>query len=154
MELKRDLLVVQKKSVFRIIMGILFFVISIVWVIDLVINSKTSRPFDWLFFGVFVMNGLIHSIEGFGFSLARLFGKAFILIDTDRIAIKTGVLAKEQSVYWKDIKSLSYKPIRFKIVRNDNTSMTFNLSKLDYLLIKDMKISINEIANEKGLEVT
>lgn len=154
MELKRDLLVIQKKSVFRIIMGILFFIISITWIVDLVISGKNNRPFDWIFFLIFVLNGLVHSIEGFGFSFTRLFGKAFILIDNERIAIKTGVLTREQSISWMDIKSISYKPIRFKVTRQDDTLLAFNLSKLDYSLVKDIKNSINEIANEKGLLIS
>lgn len=135
-------------------MGILFFVISIIWIVGLVINDNSSRPFDWIFFVLFVLNGLIHSIEGFGFSFSRLFGKAYIDIDNEKIAIKTGVLVRAQSIAWIDIESISYKPIRFKVATKDNTSFTINLSKLDYLLIKDIKSAINKIANEKGLEVS
>lgn len=154
MELKRDLLIIQKKSVFRITMGILFFVISIAWIVDKEVNGQIISLLDGLFLGIFVMNGLVHSIEGFGFSLARLFGEAYIQIDSERIAVKTGVLKKEQNICWKDIKSISYKPIRFKVAKNDDTSMAFNLSKLDYSLIKEIKRAIIEIANEKGLEVS
>lgn len=120
----------------------------------MVINGNSSSPFDWLLFVIFVLNGLVHSIEGFGFSFARLLGNAYIQIDSEIIAIKTGVLKKEQSIFWKDIKSVSYKPIRFKVTKNDDTAMTFNLSKLDYSLIKEIKSAINEIADEKGLEIS
>lgn len=154
MELKRDLLIIQKRSVFRIIMGILLFIISIAWIVEKEVNEHVISLLDWLVFFVFIMNGFVHTIEGFGFSLARLFGKAFILIDNDRIAIKTGVLAREQSVDWIVIESISYKPIRFKVAMKDNSSMTFNLSKLEYSLIKDIKSAINDIATEKGLEIS
>lgn len=154
MELKRDLLIIQKKSVFRIIIGILFFVISIAWIVDKEVIGQVISLLDGLLLGIFVMNGFVHSIEGFGFPLTRLFGKAYIQIDSKRIAVKTGVLTKEQSVSWQDIKSISYKPIRFKVVKNDDTTMVFNLSKLDYTLIKEIKSAVIEIANEKGLEVS
>lgn len=154
MELKRDLLKIEKKSVFKIIVGMLFFVISIAWIVDKNINDQIIRPFDWLLLGIFVLNGVVHSIEGFGFSLARLFGKAFILIDNERIVIKTGVFAKEQNVSWQDIKSIANNPIRCQIARNDGTSVTLKLSKLDYSLIKDIKSTIIVFAKEKGLEVS
>jgi len=153
MELQRDLLIIQKKSVFRMSIGILFFVISITWIVDKAYNSQIINLLDGLLLGIFVLNGFVHSIEGFGFPLARLFGKAYIQIDSERIAVKTGVLTKEQSVSWQDIKSISYKPIRYKVVKNDDTSMAFDLSKLDYSLIKEIKSAIVEIANKKGLEV-
>jgi hypothetical protein len=154
MELKRDLLVIQKKSVFRISMGILFIVISIVWIVDLMIESKTDRLFDWLYFGLFFLNGIVFSIEGFGFSVSRLLGKAFIMIDNERIVLKPGVLVKEQNILWQDINSISNRPVRCQIARIDGTTVTLNLSKLDYSLVKEIKSTINEIANEKGLEVS
>jgi len=153
MEFKRDLLIIQKKSVFRILIGILFFAISIAWIVDKEYNKQIISLLDGLLLGIFVLNGFVHSIEGFGFPLARLLGKAYIQIDSERIAVKTGVLTKEQSVSWQDIKSISYKPIRYKVVKNDDTSMAFDLSKLDYSLIKEIKSAIVEIANKKGLEV-
>jgi len=154
MELKRDLLVIEKKSITRIVFGILFFAISIVWIIDKKVTGQIISSFDWLLFVIFLLNGIVHTVEGFGFSLARLFGKAFILIDNEKIGIKKEVLSKEQNISWTDIKAISYKPIRFKVVKNDNTSFTFNLSKLDYSLIKEIKSTINEIAKEKGLHIS
>ena len=154
MELKRDLFVIQKKSVFRIILGIIFLMLSLAWLVNRETNDQIIRPFDWLFLGVFVMNGVVHSIEGLGFSLARLFGKAFILIDHERIVIKTGVFAKEQNVSWQVIKSIAHKPVRCQIARNNGSSVILNLSKLDYSLIKEIKSSINNIAIGKGLEVS
>ncbi len=152
MELKRDLLKIEKKSIFRIILGLLFIVISIIWIADKGINKQAIRPFDWAFFGVFLLNGIVHSIEGFGFSFARLFGRAFIKIDQEKIVIKTGIFAKEQSVAWQDIKSISNKPVRFQITRNDGTLLTLNLSRLDYLLLKEIKSTIENIANQNGID--
>lgn len=52
--------------------------ISIAWIADRFFNNLAIRPFDWLYTGIFTLNGIVHSIEGFGFSFARLFGKAFV----------------------------------------------------------------------------
>lgn len=152
MELKRDLLKIEKKSVFRIILGLLFLVISIIWIAEKEINLQMIRPFDWVFFGIFLLNGVVHSVEGFGFSLARLFGSAFVLVDDAKIAIKTSVFAKEQNIAWQEIKSISSKPVRYQITRNDGTLITLNLSKFDYLLIKDIKATVESIAIDKGVQ--
>jgi len=154
MELKRDLLKFEKKSVFRIILGLLFLIIAVIWLAEKEINLQMVRPFDWVFFGIFLLNGVVHSVEGFGFSIAQLFGRAFVLIDDSKIAIKTSFFSKEQHIAWQEIKSISNKPVRCQITRNEGTSLTLNLSKLDYLLIKDIKATIEYIAKEKGVEYT
>lgn len=154
MVLKHDLLLIERKSLFRIILGIIFLMLSLAWLVIKETNEQIVRPFDWLFLGVFLINGIVHLIEGSGYSLSRLFGKAFILIDIERIVIKTGVFAKAQNISWQDIKSITHKPVRCQIVRNDGTLITLNLSKLNYSLVKDIKSTINDIANEKGLKVS
>ncbi len=154
MEINRDLLRKEKKSVFRIIIGILFLVISVFWIIDRKINSQIIRPFDWFYTGIFVLNGIVHSIEGFGFSLAKLFGKAFVIIDKDRIAIKTSVLDKEQKVFWIDIKSIESKLNKYQVLKTNDTNLTIDFSKFDYALAKNIKETIRGIANEKGIGVS
>src|SRR5665647_1952385 len=104
MELKRDLLKKGGKSLLRISFGIIFFVLSILWIGIRVRDHQIITAFDWLYAGLFALNAIGHSVEGFGFPLARLFGKAFILINEERISIKTGISKKEQCIDWKDIK--------------------------------------------------
>ncbi len=151
MELKKDLLKKEKKSIFRIILGILFFVISILWITDRIIDNLTIRPFDWLYTGIFALNGVVHTIEGFGFSIARLFGKAFIMIDNERISIKRGITEKEQKIYWKSIKTIDYKLNKFRVQNMDNTSMTLDLSKFDYSLKNEIRGIIDCIAKDKNI---
>lgn len=152
MELKKDLLKKEKKSVFRIILGILFFAISLYWITDRIVANLIIRPFDWLYTGIFALNGVVHTIEGFGFSIARLFGNAFVRIDNERISIKLRIFDKEQNVYWDSIKAIDYKLNKYQIQNLDNTSLTLDLSKLDYALKNDIKTIIDSIAKDKNLQ--
>jgi hypothetical protein len=154
MELKKDLLKKERKSVFRVILGILFFAISIFWITDRIMDNLIIRPFDWFYTGIFTLNGLVHTIEGFGFSIARLFGKAFVLIDNEQISIKLGIIDKEQNIYWKDIKVIDYKLNKFHIENIDNTSKTLDLSKLDYTLKNKVKEIISGIAKDKNIQTS
>lgn len=151
MELKKDLLKKDKKSVFRIILGILFVAISIIWIADKITSDSIIRPFDWLYSGIFMLGGVIHTFEGFGFSLAKLFGKAFVLIDSNQISIKLGLSDKEQKIYWKDIKAIGYKFNKFQIQKHDNTNINLNLSKVDYALKNEIKEVIETIAKNKNI---
>ncbi len=152
MELKRDLLKKEKKSIFRIVLGVLFFVVSGVWIADKILDNQIIRPFDWCYSGIFALNGIVYSIAGLGFSIAKLFGKAFILIDNDRISIKPRIIDKEQNIYWKDIKAIDYKHNIFRVRNVDNTSMTLDLSKFDYSLKNEIKEIIDCLAKDKNLQ--
>ena len=154
MEFKKDLLKKERKSVFRVILGILFFVISIIWIAVRINDNQIIRPFDWLYTGIFALNGIVHTIEGFGFSIASLFGKAFVLIDSERISIKPGIIDKEQNVYWKDVKTIDYKLNKFRFENIDNTNKTLDLSKLDYELKNKIKENIAGIAKDKNVPCT
>ena len=154
MELKKDLLKKDGKSTFKIILGILFFVISIVWITERIMDNLIIRPFDWLYTGIFALNGVVHTIEGFGFSIASLFGKAFVLIDNKHISIKPGIINKEQSIYWDSIKSIDYKLNKYHIQNTDSTSMTVDLTKFDYALKNEIKETIYCIAKEKNIQTT
>lgn len=149
MELKKDLLKKDKKSIFRIILGVLQFTCVIVWLTDTDNHLILRRPFNWIFLGCLVLSGILYIIDGFGFAI----GKAFIFIDKEIISIKIGVFDKKQSIVWNDIKSINYKINNVEIIRSDNSSMTFNIKSLGYSLIKNIKQVISGIASEKGITI-
>ena len=94
---------------------------------------------------------MIHIYEGFGYSVSRLFGKAYILIDTEIIRIKTGILDKELFIFWNEVASVHFKAAVFEMRRPDNTSVVLNLSSLEYSLIQQIKEVIGRILVEKGI---
>jgi hypothetical protein len=149
MELKIDLSK-NKKSVFVIILGILFSAISIAWLlIDHRMNTPFSRTFDWIFFTLMILNGILYTIKGFGLSV----GKAFILIDHKIISIKKDILQKEQCIEWNDINSIEYKINDIEILKKNGTVESLKIKSLGYSLIKEIKQVISELANEKRIEI-
>ena len=91
MELKIDLLENPKKSFFRIVLGVLFIVLSCVWIMIRITHKEVISLFDWFYFGIFAINGIFHTAEGLGF----FFGKAYILINPELISLKAGVFDKK-----------------------------------------------------------
>ncbi|MFA5974319.1 MAG: hypothetical protein WC780_18365 [Lentimicrobiaceae bacterium] len=153
MELKIDLLKQEKKSVFRIVIGILFILVSIVWAVSRYNNNRVISAVDWFFFGIMVLNGLTHIWGGFGLPLIRVFGESYVWIDDIKISIKTRVLGKEHSILWVDIKLINYKLNRFKVIRTNDTTLTLDFSKLEYSIVKDAKEIIGNMAKEKGIQI-
>jgi hypothetical protein len=153
MELKRDLFRNGKKSVFRIVLGILFLLISVAWFVIRIIDNQRVSFFDWFYASIMFVNGLVHATEGFGFSFLNLTGTTFIHITTDKIQLKKGVFLKEQIILWSDIKRIDYKLIQYLIVLKNEKTETLNISKLEYSLVKEIKETISLIAKEKDIEI-
>jgi len=150
-EFKRNLLKKEKKSTFRIVLGIFFLVISFFWMADRMMDHLVIRTFDWIYTLIFALNGIVHTVEGLGGSIAGLFGKAFILIDHEQISIKPGMMDKAQIVHWKEVKAIDYKLSTFRIEHLDSTTITLKVSKLDYASIKEIKEIVAAIAKDKNI---
>ena len=150
MELKIDLLDRGKGSLFRIILGVLFFLISCIWILCIkIIDKENIRAFDWLYSGTFALGGIIHIVGGLS---GRFFGKAYILINSELISFKQGIYKKEKTVYWENIKSIDYKPNKFRIEKTDDTTVIINLYEIGYSSKNEIKDMIGCIAREKNIE--
>jgi hypothetical protein len=154
MELYRNLLPPSQKSAFRIVVGMLSFGLSALWIGLRISDDLLIRPFDWFYAGAFALTGLVHTAEGFGFSTLSLFGKAFIRIDTEQILIKPTWLAKKQQVYWHDIKAMGYTINQYQIQYKDDSMQILKLSKLDYAIKVELKATIEAIAKENNLPLS
>jgi len=153
MDLKINLLKKPKKSLFKIILGILLFLLAISWITIRVIADRSITPFGWIYFGIFSLNGVFHFIEGLGYSFESFWGKAYIMVNLECISLKASVFEKEQYINWDEIKSIYYKLNKLEIEKKDNTNMILTLSKFDYISINEIKKSINNIAKEKNIQV-
>ena len=125
MEYKRDLLKNTDKSIFRLLFGIFFCAISILWIITRLADNELIRLFDWFYSGSFILIGLTHVFAGRGISIERFFGKAFVHIDVEMLDIKLGIFEKEYKIDWQEIKSIECKFGNFTVQKLDNSSIFF-----------------------------
>ena len=152
MEIYKDFLRIEKSKL-RIVFGVLMIIFSIIIIPVKEVASEELSFLDWGLVVVFALNGILHITEGIGFSSNKLFGKAFILINNEKITIKTNVFAKEKTIYWSEIKTISYKINNYSFVTKNEKLLTLNLSKLDYFLVKNIKESVNVLAKKNKLEI-
>lgn len=132
--------------------GIAFFIISIFWIRIRLVNGEIIKPFDWIYAGAFALNGIVQLLSGLGYSIERLFGKAFIRINSEVINFKIGIFEKESKIAWKDVKSIDYKSNNFKIFMLDNSKKLIGISKLDFSSIIEIKEIVKKIADDKGIK--
>ncbi|UBM61332.1 hypothetical protein LA303_07830 [Candidatus Sulfidibacterium hydrothermale] len=151
MEFYKDLLKIEK-SKFKIVLGIVAVIISITWFIARIKQNGNLNTFDWIYGIFFGLQGILNIMEGYGISSSRIFGKAFISIDDEKIQIKTHVFSKTQILYWKEIKAINYKTNFFVFTSKNNISTNLKLSEFDYLSIKEIKKTIREIAKKNDIK--
>jgi len=151
MEIRKNLLRNEKKSYVSFTVGVVFFIISIVWIVLKMRDGQKISLFDWFYVGIFALNGISYSMAGFGFRLEELFGKAYLLINDEKISMKAKVLEKEQTVFWSEIHEITYNLNKLYVHKTDSTTLIFNLSAFEYAFKNEIKEFIRSIANEKQI---
>lgn len=74
---------------------------------------------------LFLVNAILHILQGMNYRIESLFGKAFVSIDEEKIGVKKKVFDKLQTIEWNNIKSINHYLDKYKI-----TLMTIKLLKL------------------------
>lgn len=151
MQFKKDLLEKNNHSIFRLILGIFFCVISILWITTRLADNELVRLFDWFYSRIFVLLGMTHIFAGLGISIERFFGKAFVHIDNEMIDIKLGAFEKEYKIGWQEIESIECKLGDFTIQKLDNSSVFFPISKLEYSNVMGIRDVIFKLADSKAI---
>jgi len=143
----------KKKSKYGIAFSLLFFIIAFSSIPIKLAENNSLSTFDWIYFIVFFFNGIYWLIFGLGYQVERLFGKAYVGIDNEKISIKTGIFEKIQEIEWIEVKSMNYKSSCFEIKRNNGTDYSIRLSNLEYSTIQEIKNAIESISISKNIEV-
>jgi hypothetical protein len=146
-KLNKDLLIIEEKSKTRIVVGLIFLAISIYWIAYRLDDALVFRLFDGFYAGLFALIGLVNLVEGFGISAGKFVGKAFVIVDDERISIKPGIFAREQTIHWPSVQSVDYELNRFRIRKTDNTTEVLDLSPLSYTVKIEVKEAVNHFAD-------
>jgi len=151
MELNINLLEIHKRSWWRILLALAFIAISLIWLFAKIGNDQTISTFDWIYFSVMLLNGVFHFIWGMGYSLTKYFGKAYIFVNSEQIAIKPTISSKIQRISWNEVQSVLYKTNGFRIIKSNGSVFNLTLEELDYSHITRIKEVVKQIAESRKL---
>jgi hypothetical protein len=153
MELNIDLLQKNKKHWFSIIWGIAVFLVTIAWFADRIIENLAISAFDLSYQLFLVLFGTWLLFTGLGYHVRKLFGSAYIRIDDNLIAYKSGIRAKEESVSWNEIKTILFKYNQFRIKRVDGSMFLLKLPYTNANASNEAIHAIVKTAKEKGTTI-
>ena len=153
MELKIDLLPKRKRSNFTLLMGLISIAFPIIYYISSKLEDKEMSG-SFLPMMVYLgLNGINGIVSGLGYSVERFFGSAYVQVDDEHIAVKTGVWQKAQSSKWIEIQSMEYKTNWFKINYLDGSFSKLLLSELEFKVLIETKNMISAIASIKSISI-
>ena len=153
MELYIDLIPKRKRSNFTLAMGVIAIVFCMIY-FTLRIHGKKDKSDTFLPMTLYMfVYGIFGILNGLGYSVEKFFGSAYVHIDDEHIAIKTGVWTKVKSLRWSQIKSLEYKTNWYKIIDLNGIPSKLILSELEYKVLVETRDAINLIATEKGFPI-
>ena len=136
------------------VLGVLFLLIAGHRAVFKILENDGITTFDWAYIVVFALNGIMHLVVGFGYSLNKLFGRAFVVINNELISVKTKINRKETTVYWKEIKCIDFSYSKLVIGKTDNTKLNIAIGDLTYDTKKAMKATIAQITDDKNIACT
>lgn len=152
MEYYKDLLRKNKNSKAQLILGIIFLLISIFWIISKYIDHTHIRIFDWIYSIFFFLNGAVQILEGIGISSNKIFGKAYLRINADFIDIKPIIFEKSQKILWDDINEIEIKSSSIVIAPTIGKHLIINYGTLDFKTVSEIKEKIISVARSKNIQ--
>jgi hypothetical protein len=158
-ELNINILRSPARSTVRRVLGILYILIAILWLVIRIVNNESEQgrfplPFlDIVYSILFGISGIVFLIEGSGISIGKWFGKAYIKIDTIGIFIKKGVFSKEWVILWGEIDQVEFSVLKIKFSIKDKSPRELNYDNLEYEHIQEIKRSVRAFSVEKNIRV-
>ena len=136
----------RKKSVSRMIFGVISVVFAIFW---LVVNKNDLTFFNIIYSIFFLISGIGHFYEGMGnyFSI-KFFGKSFIELNDKVFRMKFPGRNPNLDFRWENVKSLKIGLITVEIVDKNDKTYQVDLSKLDYEIVVELKKRLYEKAEK------
>jgi hypothetical protein len=158
-ELNINILRSPAKSTVRRFLGVIYSILGILWLLSKIIlkDPESIRNhlsvFDIIYSVFLVLSGIIFLLDGYGISISKWFGEAYIKIDLTRICIKKGVLMKEWFLLWSEIEQVEFTVIKIKFTLTDKSIRELNYDNIEFEHIQAMKQSIKAISAEKNIRV-
>ncbi len=149
----RDLLPESKVSGPKLTMGALC-LFNALLIPDLsIFTVKGTNVFGWLTHGVWLIGAIYWIMDGLGYRLWRVPGKAYVRIDDEMIALKPNLQSKETIVRWNDVSGILYSAEKYTMRTREGGAVFFGLTTLDYSVIQEVKANLDQLAVEKQINI-
>jgi hypothetical protein len=141
-----------QKSNWRFLLGILLLLLSTSYALLVLFNEN----FNWMWIlnaVVFLILGLNTMIEGTGFTIARLFGRAYLLINEEKCEYKPSNYKSATVINWNDVDTIHIGVSNIDYLKNDSVINQLEYSRFSYQQVQDIKSVLKSIAEKNGIKI-
>ena len=154
MEFYQNLIPIKRiKNKLGLYMLLLFYVLLVT--AQIYFNIRTEmEALNYINIVVWTLMGIIGGVQVItGKSIHNLFGKAYITINEQFIAVKSTVFKKQQIISWKELRKLQLKPTFIKVTAKTGTIITIDFKNLEYQRVQALKDVIKALIDYGKIKV-
>jgi hypothetical protein len=152
MEYYKDLHPQPESNKYHLILGILFFIISIALIITNLVEDGFLTIFDWFYSLILFLNGIVLLLQYRGINIDRIFGKKFIRVTPEKICYKPRHRSKEQIINWKEVEAIKFNNYSIDIIIHSHT-LNISYQSQSYQDIRMLKKTIQQTAEQNSIPV-
>jgi len=139
-----------QKSKMRFYLGILMLLMSAFYLFLVIYQDNWYNVFNVIIFFIWG-TGVI--IESKGFTLSRLWGEAYLLIDDEKFEFKPKPLKPASILNWNKIDTLKFRTNRVEFIYDTSTLTELEYSRFSYQQVQDIKAVLTSIAEKNNITV-
>ena len=145
---------VTKKSKMRIYLGFFALLLAIGLPIYSQIKEGSIGSIQWIFMFLFLAQGTIYLLMGFGKNISEIFGKkTYLQFDEEEIRFKTSNFDQETVLKADQIQKIVIQTKFHDFYLKDDQIVKMYLTGFEYQLLQEIKEGIIEYAQNNGIEV-
>ncbi len=114
---------------------------------------SNQQRFTLVHLSIFFAAGLYYTVLGAGFNPFKTFGKAYIIVNQNQIAVKKSIWAKAMEAKWDSINEVQLNITAIRIKLNNGESFEFEYQMLDTDTIHELRTRIALTAKSKDIKV-
>lgn len=145
---------VMKKSKMRIYLGFFALLLAIGLPIYSQIKEGSIGSIQWIFMFLFLAQGTIYLLMGFGKNISEIFGKkTYLQFDEEEIRFKTSNFDQETVLKADQIQKIVIQTKFHDFYLKDDQIVKMYLTGFEYQLLQEIKEGITEYAKIYSIEV-
>lgn len=145
---------VTKKSKMRIYLGFFALLLAIGLPIYSQIKEGSIGSIQWIFMFLFLAQGTIYLLMGFGKNISEIFGKkTYLQFDEEEIRFKTSNFDQETVLKADQIQKIVIQTKFHDFYLKDDQIVKMYLTGFEYQLLQEIKEGITEYAKIYSIEV-
>jgi len=153
MDFYKNLYPYRESKKIQLVFGFIFIILSILWILQKKHFNSQIFAFDWLYSGIFLMNGVIILRYNIGIHIEEIFGKRYIKITPEEIDYKPKTFKRATKTKWVELKTINFKVNSIELESINSKNLRIKYTNLEYASVQQLKETILQCAQNNNCKI-